>query len=171
MPVPDLTPPVPVSPIIEWKMPVITRETVQSYLLCKVKGHLKLIGERGTLSDYETLMTELRASLAHRAADKLVASQSERDVLRGLSVQSNSAIGITSDSVATPSLMGDLPYTGREGCQTGSRLAVNWNRDEGFSLRHSGMWASSPGERDEKYAKVALDRRHRPPAQLPADPP
>jgi len=47
---------------------IITRDTLQSYLLCKVKGHLKLKGETGSPSDYETMMTRLRAGVAEGAA-------------------------------------------------------------------------------------------------------
>jgi predicted RecB family nuclease len=81
MPVPECTPAEPTSAAIE-KAPVITREILQSYLLCKLKGHLKLMEERGTPSDYETLMTELRASLALGAAEKLAVRLGERDVAR-----------------------------------------------------------------------------------------
>ena len=45
MPVPEFTSTETNSPIVEKKTPVITREILQSYLLCKVKGHLKLMGE------------------------------------------------------------------------------------------------------------------------------
>ena len=48
MPVPESSPPEPASPDIEQKSPVITRDILQSYLLCKVKGHLKLMAERGS---------------------------------------------------------------------------------------------------------------------------
>jgi hypothetical protein len=30
----------------------ITREVLESHLNCKYKGHLKLLGEQGTKSDY-----------------------------------------------------------------------------------------------------------------------
>ena len=35
----------------------ITNEILEAYLNCKTKGHLRLIGETGTKSDYEA-MTE-----------------------------------------------------------------------------------------------------------------
>ena len=38
MTVPECTPPEPASPNVEEKTPVITREVLQSYLLCRVKG-------------------------------------------------------------------------------------------------------------------------------------
>jgi predicted RecB family nuclease len=84
--VPECTPPEPTSPIIEEKAPVITREILRSYLLCKVKGHLKLMGERGSPSDYETLMTELKTSLTQGAAEKLAARQAETDVARQIRI-------------------------------------------------------------------------------------
>ena len=43
--------------------PIITGEVLEGYLNCKLKGYLKLKGERGTRSDYETLMTALRDDL------------------------------------------------------------------------------------------------------------
>ena len=42
----------------------ITNEILEAYLNCKTKGHLKLVGETGTKSDYEA-MTEA-ASRASR---------------------------------------------------------------------------------------------------------
>jgi hypothetical protein len=72
--------------VIEQKPPIITRDVLQSYLLCKVKGHLKLMGERGSPCDYETLMTELRATVAKGAADKLASRLGEPDVARDISI-------------------------------------------------------------------------------------
>ena len=43
----------------------ITREILESYLNCKLKGHLKLKGEQGTKSDYEMLMAEVRVEQAN----------------------------------------------------------------------------------------------------------
>src|SRR5262245_46536907 len=86
MPVPECSPPEPASPSIERKSPVITRETLHSYLLCKVKGHLKLITERGSPSDYETLMAELRATLSQGAAEKLAIRLDESDVARDIKI-------------------------------------------------------------------------------------
>ena len=33
----------------------ITNEILEGYLNCKTKGHLKLVGETGTKSDYEAM--------------------------------------------------------------------------------------------------------------------
>ena len=68
------------------RRPCITRDILQSYLLCKVKGHLKLLGERGSPCDYETLMTELRAKLAQGAAEKLAVRLDESDVVRDIKI-------------------------------------------------------------------------------------
>src|SRR5438067_1600728 len=34
----------------------ITREVLESHLKCRYKGYLKLVGERGSFSDYELLL-------------------------------------------------------------------------------------------------------------------
>ncbi len=86
MPVPECSPPEAASPIIEQKLPIITRDVLQSYFLCKLKGHLKLMGERGSPSDYETLMAELRATLSQEAAEKLVARLDESVVARDITI-------------------------------------------------------------------------------------
>ena len=64
----------------------ITRDIIESYLNCKTKGHLKLVGESGTKSDYEA-MTEA-ASRASRecALARLVARFGEGDAYRGTAV-------------------------------------------------------------------------------------
>jgi len=35
----------------------ITRDILESYLHCKLKGHFKLTGQQGSKCDYETLLT------------------------------------------------------------------------------------------------------------------
>jgi predicted RecB family nuclease len=86
MPVPEYSPPEPGGPGIEQKSPVITRDVLQSYLACKVKGHLKLMAKRGSLCDYETLMTELRATVSQRAAEKLAVPLDESVVARDIKI-------------------------------------------------------------------------------------
>src|SRR5262245_46299617 len=86
MPVPEYSPHEAASPIIEQKTLVVTREALHSYLLCKVKGYLKLIGERGSPCDYETLMTELRSTVAKGAADKLAARLGEPGAARDIRI-------------------------------------------------------------------------------------
>lgn len=41
----------------------ITRDILESYLNCRLKGHLKLTGQQGTKCDYEILRTEMRAEV------------------------------------------------------------------------------------------------------------
>ena len=38
----------------------ITREVLEGYLHCKTKGHLKLVGQPGSKSDYEELLATTR---------------------------------------------------------------------------------------------------------------
>ena len=40
----------------------ITSEVLESYLHCKFKGHLKFAGNQGTICDFESLHSELRAT-------------------------------------------------------------------------------------------------------------
>jgi predicted RecB family nuclease len=86
MPVPECSPPEPASPFIKQKTPLITRDILQGYLLCKVKGHLKLIGERDSPCDYETLMADLRATLSQGAAEELAVRLDESDVARDITI-------------------------------------------------------------------------------------
>ncbi len=46
-------------------MATITREILESYVHCRYKSHLKLIGERGIASDYETNHFKRRAGRHH----------------------------------------------------------------------------------------------------------
>ena len=64
----------------------ITNEILEAYLNCKTKGHLKLVGETGTKSDYEA-MTEA-ASRASREVSLagLVARYGEGDAYRGTAI-------------------------------------------------------------------------------------
>ncbi len=66
--------------------PRITREALESYLACKLKGHLKLKGEQGTNCDYEMLMREVRVGHAQKASKRLEAGQREGEVQRNLEV-------------------------------------------------------------------------------------
>src|SRR5258708_2501774 len=51
----------------------ITREVIESYLNCRYKGHLKLVGEQGAKMDYQLLLEELNKGMRHKAVDKLLA--------------------------------------------------------------------------------------------------
>ena len=50
----------------------ITREVLESHLKCRYKGHLKLAGERGSLSDYELVRAEVREQVREAATEKLL---------------------------------------------------------------------------------------------------
>ena len=69
--------------------PIITGEVLEGYLNCKLKGYLRLKGERGTKSDYETLMTALRDDLRAGAYEKLLARHAGADVLRGVKIETS----------------------------------------------------------------------------------
>jgi predicted RecB family nuclease len=62
----------------------ITRDSIESYLNCEFKAHLKLAGHQGTPPDYELLLAEARDRVRRQATDKIVAAnpagQVERDV-------------------------------------------------------------------------------------------
>src|SRR5205809_2074384 len=47
----------------------ITREALESYLDCRVKGYLTLQGEHGTRSEYEQLVDESKQELRRAAAN------------------------------------------------------------------------------------------------------
>ena len=64
----------------------ITREVLESYLICKYKGYLKLAGEQGTKCDYEFLLLEARNQVCLAAADRLVARHKQADVQRGVAI-------------------------------------------------------------------------------------
>jgi predicted RecB family nuclease len=64
----------------------ITRVIIESYLNCKYKGHLKLTGESGTQSDYETMTNAAKASSREQAVARLVARFGEGDACRGTTV-------------------------------------------------------------------------------------
>jgi predicted RecB family nuclease len=61
----------------------ITRDIIESYLNCKYKGHLKLSGESGKISDYEALTTAARSLSRKQAVGRLIAGFSAEDACRG----------------------------------------------------------------------------------------
>src|SRR3954451_17805479 len=61
----------------------ITRDIIESYLNCKYKGHLKLTGESGTISDYEAMTSAARASSREQALTRLAARFGEGAAGRG----------------------------------------------------------------------------------------
>jgi hypothetical protein len=61
----------------------ITRDTIESYLNCKYKGHLNLSGESGTESDYVAMTTAAKQVSRESALAKLVARFGVEDACRG----------------------------------------------------------------------------------------
>jgi predicted RecB family nuclease len=49
----------------------ITRDILESYIFCKYKSYLKLIGKQGDRSDYECLLTENRKEVRLNTIDKI----------------------------------------------------------------------------------------------------
>jgi predicted RecB family nuclease len=62
----------------------ITRDVLEGYLNCKTKGHLKLAGEQGTRSDYESLLVERRDEVRLQAIDKIAARHQADQVARNI---------------------------------------------------------------------------------------
>jgi predicted RecB family nuclease len=62
----------------------ITRDVLESYLNCQYKGHLKLTGQQGTTSDYETMLHEMRAEVRLAAIDKIHACHSGEEIPRNI---------------------------------------------------------------------------------------
>ncbi|MDZ4347410.1 MAG: TM0106 family RecB-like putative nuclease, partial [Candidatus Binatia bacterium] len=63
----------------------ITGDTLESYLQCKYKAHLKLANEQGIKSEYESLLLESGNQVCLAASDKL-AQNKKGDVVRGLAI-------------------------------------------------------------------------------------
>jgi len=64
----------------------ITNEILKGYLNCKTKGHLKLVGETGTKSDYEA-MTEVAGRASREVSlTSLVARYGEGNACRGIAI-------------------------------------------------------------------------------------
>jgi predicted RecB family nuclease len=64
----------------------ITKEVLEAHLNCKFKGHLKLVGEVGTRTDYEAMTTAARAASREQAIAKLVARSGEEATCVGTTV-------------------------------------------------------------------------------------
>jgi predicted RecB family nuclease len=56
----------------------ITRNVLESYLNCKYKGRLKLAGEEGKKSDYESMVVTLVGDIRTRGIKELLARHGER---------------------------------------------------------------------------------------------
>lgn len=59
----------------------ITRDVLESYVFCRYKSYLKLIGQQGKKSDYENLLTEIRREVRLKAIERIhVQNQSNQIV-------------------------------------------------------------------------------------------
>src|SRR4051794_39745221 len=64
----------------------ITNEILEAYLNCKTKGHMKVVGETGTKSDYEAMTEAARRSSREVALAGIVARFGEGNAYRGTAV-------------------------------------------------------------------------------------
>src|SRR5262245_47245838 len=62
----------------------ITREILESYLYCKTKAHLKLVGEQGNKSDYEVLLGATREKVRQQAIGKILARYPDDQLARDI---------------------------------------------------------------------------------------
>jgi hypothetical protein len=64
----------------------ITNEVLEGYLNCKTKGHLKLAGKGGVVSDYETMMVAAGRESREISLARLTSQFSESDACQGIAV-------------------------------------------------------------------------------------
>lgn len=57
---------------------------LESSMRCKFKGYLKLAGQQGTKSDFEAMLTELRAEVRLKAIDTIIAPYPGDQVARNM---------------------------------------------------------------------------------------
>ena len=57
---------------------------MESFLHCKLKGHLILTGQQGVKSDYETMVTEKRADVRLAAIEKILADHPGEEIPRNV---------------------------------------------------------------------------------------
>src|SRR5260370_29387144 len=62
----------------------ITCAVLESYLLCKFKGYLKITAQEGTKCDYEEMLTELRAEVRLKAIDTITTRHPGDQVARNI---------------------------------------------------------------------------------------
>src|ERR1035437_2981180 len=60
----------------------ITRDVLESHLACRYKGHLKLAGQQGSKSNYESWLTDLRSREKVGSIANLIAHHREREIIR-----------------------------------------------------------------------------------------
>jgi hypothetical protein len=51
----------------------ITRQTLEAYVNCKTKAHLRLASQQGNVSDYEALLISTRQQVRQQAIGKIIA--------------------------------------------------------------------------------------------------
>src|SRR5262245_4095265 len=64
----------------------ITNEILEAYLNCKTKGHLKLVGETGTKSDYEAMTAAASRASRELSLAGIVARYGEGNAYRGTTI-------------------------------------------------------------------------------------
>src|SRR5438445_129139 len=60
----------------------ITRDVLESYVFCQYKSYLKLTGQHGAKSDYETLFTTFRSEVRLKAINRIIDQHQEHQVVR-----------------------------------------------------------------------------------------
>lgn len=60
----------------------ITKDVLASYLSCKYKTYLKMTGQHGTTSQYETMLSDNAQTLTQRATKRILAQTGNAEVLR-----------------------------------------------------------------------------------------
>jgi len=64
----------------------ITNEILEAYLNCKTKGHLKLVGQTGTKSEYEAMTEAARRASRESSLAGIVARYGEGNAYRGTAI-------------------------------------------------------------------------------------
>jgi hypothetical protein len=67
-------------------MSKITNEVLESFLVCRLKAHLKLIGECGTKSDFDSFWDERRTELRRIGNETIIESHQGRAIARDVSI-------------------------------------------------------------------------------------
>lgn len=62
----------------------INRDVLESYVFCKYKSYLKLIGQQGDKSDYERLLIAARSKVKLSAIDNIYVKNQDNQVVRNI---------------------------------------------------------------------------------------
>jgi predicted RecB family nuclease len=62
----------------------ITSDVLESYLRCKLKGHLKLAGQQGTKCDFDGMLAELRGEVRLKTIEAIIAGYPGDQVARNI---------------------------------------------------------------------------------------